>query len=350
MGVGPGIGIGTRALAGEAIQFTPGKSKVASDLETSLSKEKTSGPARRAGLGKMDIVEGVLVATPSAPQRSRREEKNAKNAEVEKKNWIILNRGELQQKDQDNTSLGLRDDSIEKEKTVGELWFTQNRDGKGSSAAGARANNSRGPATSRPTGEARNAPEQKPEEDTGPATAKDSPQTTADGDSRAPLAAPDQKEGSLKDLFRSTQLPSDTRRDDVGSRANSAASAAGVAGGLLAPAATSRSFGLNRDLTPGASGVGAAPSMDTSRRIIGPGLSGSSLPGSGPSLSGPSLGDGIGSGGRGFGGGLNAGSSFGSSFQAPFGGSPSTAGRNNQRPDFDPGSSRSTFDNTPRRY
>jgi len=67
-------GIGMRSQAGEAIQFTPGKSKVATDLETSLSKERASGTLRRPGLGGAESVESAL-----GPASDRvRSEQNAK--------------------------------------------------------------------------------------------------------------------------------------------------------------------------------------------------------------------------------------------------------------------------------
>jgi hypothetical protein len=309
-----------RSQAGEAIQFTPGKSKVATDLETSLSKERASGTLRRPGLGGAESVESALAASQrQGPQRTKREEKKAKNADIEKKNWIILDHGELQQKDEESSELGLRSDSIEKERTVGEIWFTQSRDGAKSAASSSRINSTRSMGGVRPpSGSPRTAPEDRPsEEPPGPAAAAQSQQVTAS--LKDPVA--DQKDGALKDLFRSTAPPSDGRNDELGSRPAAGSAQSG----------TSRGFGLGHDLSgPSQPAAGSSPLLDTTRR--------------GP-LFGPPVGDGLGlsSGARG----LGAGSSFGSTFQTPF---PSSGGSHynqrdyNQKLEIAPGSSRNTFD------
>jgi hypothetical protein len=267
-----------------------------------------------------------LANQPHGPQRTKREEKKAKNADIEKKNWIILDHGELQQKDEEGSELGLRDDSIEKERTVGEIWFTQSRDGAKGAASSSRINSTRSMGGVRPpSGSPRTAAADRPsEEPPGPAAAAQSQQVTAslkDPDTRTPLTSADQKDGALKDLFPSSTPPSDGRNDDLGSRP-----AAGTA-----QFGTSRSFGLGRDLSvPSQPSAGSSPLLDTTRR--------------GP-LSGPPVGDGFGlsSGARG----LGAGSSFGSTFQAPLpsaGGSHNNPRDYNQKLEIAPGSSRNTFD------
>jgi hypothetical protein len=329
-----------QSRAGEAIQFAPGPSQnqnkaAGVELKTPLSKEKTSSPVRQSGLANMNTVESPLASNPNPPPRSRRDEKKAMNADTEKKNWIILDRGELQKKDDEGTELGLRKDSIEKDKTVGELWFSPSRDDRSKAPGTSRFSGAAGAKPSAGAPNARSQEDRPVDEEASPAAKEAQGQKqeitatikdTKDAETRSLTTVQDQKDGALKDLFHSTPAPSEARRDELGSRANGAS---GNSPGSL------KSFGLGRDTsTP----LLAPPSLlEGSRR--------SSL------ISAPPAGEGLSSGARGFGGtGLGgAGSPLGSSFQSPFGSSSSGSGFNNQRPEFAPGSSRSTFDNSIRR-
>jgi len=120
-----GLGTGRVDAAGEPIQFAPGRSKVAPDLQNSLSQEKASVAVRGPKL--VNLHRPDMVERRDGVTRNRREEKKAKNADLEKKNWLILKQGELQEKDDEGTELGVRNDSIEKERTVGEIWFSPDR-------------------------------------------------------------------------------------------------------------------------------------------------------------------------------------------------------------------------------
>src|SRR5262245_20308975 len=219
-----------RIQAGEAIQFSPGKSKVASELDNRLSKEKASAPGRRAPVSELGAgIDNPLVSSPTAARRSRAEEKKAKNAELEKKNWILFNRGELQEKEESAGGLGVRDydgEGIEKEKTLGELWFTPSREPAKGPSQTSRINMARpagGPGGVRPnvpatTERAERAPDERAtdvdasrlsgkEGRDAQGAAPQAPGSVKDLEMRDGVAA-DAQEGALKDLFnpRSAQV------------------------------------------------------------------------------------------------------------------------------------------------
>jgi hypothetical protein len=298
---------------------------VAPDLQDSLSKEKASVAVRAPRL--VNLHRPDMVSRPDGVStRNRREEKKAKNSDLEKKNWLILKQGELQEKDDEGTELGVRNDSIEKERTVGEIWFSPDRSDRSKApntptrittsraTAGTRA----GPNTVRST------PEERPEaEPAGGKEAQGHSQsltaTLKETDNRGQLTSPDQKETALRDSFNYRAGPS----EDAGSR--SANSASGSSPLQI------RSFGLSRE--SGAFGSSASDSspLDANRR---------------GGLSAPS-GEGL-SGSRGLGGSAaSSGSTFSSGFQSQFG-NPGANNRN-QRNEFAPGSTRGTLETPTRR-
>ena len=335
----------TRVGAGEAIQFTPGKSKVASELDNRLSKDKASAPARRASVAELGPgIDNPLLSAPSVARRNRAEEKKAKNTELEKKNWILFNRGELQEKEEATGGLGVRDydgEGIEKEKTVGEIWFTPPRDDRSKGPSQPSRINTARPSPPGPHGNAPKASDRAGEErpvDIEPSRlsgkeGRDAQQNTGslkDVEVRDTLTT-DAQDGALKDLFnaRAVQI-AEPRRDASGPSATAAATPG------TAPLVLGKGFGLGSDNVPSAGGT--SPLLDGSRRSTPLGPPGPALGGSTPLSRAPGV-----SSSGGF-----LGSGFGSGFQNSFGNAPG-ANNNASRNDQSPGSSRRTFDSPIRR-
>jgi|KBSSwiStaDraftv2_1062776.scaffolds.fasta_scaffold332609_1 hypothetical protein len=113
--------------AGEAIDFSGAKSKVDSSLDNRLSKEKASA-ANRRGL-TVDAQQSLeKVAQPQVVGPNRKEEKRRKDEELEKKTWILVDRGELQNSDKADANFGVHDDAMESEKTAADIWFSRKDD------------------------------------------------------------------------------------------------------------------------------------------------------------------------------------------------------------------------------
>jgi len=108
--ISPG-GLGRQAVAGEAIVF--GKEKI--KAEPGKEKAPTQGPFRLEKLTTPPPFD-LNTLSPSViprPNSSHRKDKRQQNAEDEKKNWLLLDQGELQDKDDEKNFLGVRDDGLD---------------------------------------------------------------------------------------------------------------------------------------------------------------------------------------------------------------------------------------------
>jgi len=310
--------------AGEAIQFSPAKGITGPDLENSTKKEKLTQLTRKRSLNVGDMMDVSGFAPLSTSPLDRKGEKKLKNAKTEKENWVLLNQGELQEKDDQRSEFGVRDysgDGIEKEKTTGELWFAPKQDrsikGLGSASAASRNQGTARPAPAPASGSEETSAElnlSKGKESDGSLAGP----ATKESDLRTTFGAADQPEASLKDLFNlnsrsasSSSAPGSDdrarRRDDLGVRVPDSGPSLGN------PSVSGRGFGLGRDpasFSPGpVSGPGFSPEQSRlSPSILRPGGFDSFAPPSG--------------------------------FNSPFIGS----GPNNQpKSDFAPGSTRPVF-------
>ena len=334
-------GLGGAGLwAGEAIDLSTRQSTTPSAPSlVPATKDKISSLSRKSdGGSRVAIDPGSIVATPTEPRRSKKDEKKLQNDKLEKESWILTDRGELQEKETKANEFGVRDygESIEKDKTAADIWFGPKQPN------GSRESR---PQPSGRAGSSAKATPAPPEDSSGEPLAKLSKETGKDGDlSLAAAAGKDLKlpsllpgdpnDAPLKELFSGPKVtgsggssldPRGARRDDVGLRSGPSLSDP-------SPAGLGKGMGLSRETGPQPA-MGASPLLDISSRNGG---LGSSLRG-GDSLSGGGLG-------------LGSGSRLGgaSAFSSPFG---SQGGLNNgstPRNDGVPSLGRSAFESAPR--
>lgn len=108
--------------AGEAIQFGAPKGQVIADPKARIVDEKAS-PIQRLQLSNPAHSASATAIQRGAPRRlSAKEARRLNNAKLEKENWLLLDEGELQERDEDENNLGFGNDS--KERTSGEIWFS----------------------------------------------------------------------------------------------------------------------------------------------------------------------------------------------------------------------------------
>ncbi len=109
--LGSAAGFGGRAVAGEPIVFGTEKIKA----EPGKDKAPTQGPFRLEKLTAPPPFELNGLTPPILPRSnsSHRKDKRQQNAEDEKKNWLLLDQGELQDKDDEKNFLGVRDDGLD---------------------------------------------------------------------------------------------------------------------------------------------------------------------------------------------------------------------------------------------
>jgi hypothetical protein len=122
-----GVPVGLRA--GEPIQFSNGKILPKAKQGSQLTKDIESSPGQGMGSQGMGS-KGFEMVVPfyGLANLDPKEEKRRQEAMLEKQNWMILDQGELQEAREDEERFGLRDDSIEKDRNVGDYWFSQTKD------------------------------------------------------------------------------------------------------------------------------------------------------------------------------------------------------------------------------
>lgn len=157
------LGVVLTATAGEPIRFSGDKSKPAPNAPNKFPQERNSTLSSIPSASPLD---GLNSPALNSRRMDPKEEKRMKNAKLEKENWMMVDRGDLQNEDAENEGFGIRDysgETLEKDqKGAGEIWFGNNQDrggkagsqGRASGSGGRQVNSARTPsapqATSRP--------------------------------------------------------------------------------------------------------------------------------------------------------------------------------------------------------
>jgi hypothetical protein len=130
------------AWAGEPIRFGGEKIKSTPDSQSIVPKDRFRPTDRIPAVTPFDAINSSG-ANLNTRRLDPKEEKRLKNAKLEKENWAVVNRGELQEQDDQETEFGIRDysgDSLEKEeKGAGAIWFGSHQDRAGKSTGQSRA-------------------------------------------------------------------------------------------------------------------------------------------------------------------------------------------------------------------
>lgn len=244
------------ATAGEPIRFGGEKSKSSPDVQSKVPQDRFLPTSRIPSTTPLDAFNSSG-ANMNLRRLSPKEEKQLKNKQLEEKNWAVVNRGELQEQDDQETEFGIRDysaDSLEKEeKGAGAIWFGSNQERSGKSAG-----QSRGPnGNSRATGPNRPQPAPRAvDSDVNIGAAKissfDSGATPGQSQGKEVtfqnLAPGSDANNVLKELFNNgpagTRLPDEPSRgrDSFGLRSINTQPGLGSSG-------SGRGYGLNSDLT-----------------------------------------------------------------------------------------------------
>jgi len=116
--------------AGEPIQFSKDKAKPEPGIPSKLATEKASPLDRLPLLTPYDVRNGQGMLPGESRKRDPNEEKRKKLADMERKNWMAVKEGELQEKEEEETSFGIRDydASLEKDQTAADIWFGPKQD------------------------------------------------------------------------------------------------------------------------------------------------------------------------------------------------------------------------------
>lgn len=330
--------VGTLA-AGEPIQFSPGRSKVEPEAAEKIQANKSKSGAAAGPSTPYDSIDMMnSFSRDAVRRRDPKEEKRLKNAALQKKNWAALEPGELQEKEDRETDFGIRNlnpDTLEKDKTAGEIWFGSKQQRGGA----------KDPAESRaPGGRAQGGgtkPERAPDTDVKDS---DSAVSKAVGkETETPLGGLGGSDLRLNNLVRSEQQQGVALNELLGGRVPGVAAAddnkppgrealglrslgQGVSGSgpMMAPG-----FGLGRD-------PGQRPSLAPApSQIEGPGLRGSVFNSAGPSaIGGPPRSS--------FGSSAANSASSASGYQSPGFGAPAS-GFGSPQPDLSGRSVRDTF-------
>jgi hypothetical protein len=117
------LGGALSVFGGEAIQFSNPKGKLAPDSGSKISDTKLSDSKRLSVVNPFDSI-GSEGQGRQSLRRDPKEEKRLKNARLERENWAVLDEGELQAQDDEETSLGGRGFGGDKDDpTKGDIWF-----------------------------------------------------------------------------------------------------------------------------------------------------------------------------------------------------------------------------------
>jgi hypothetical protein len=139
------------ATGGERIQFPTQKTTLLPQTQNKLAKDKLSALERAPSANPYDVIVSPNALNSSVPRRDHKDEKRLEKARMEKENWMILDQGELQEQEDEESVFGLRDYSLEEEKSAADLWFgpKEEADSKGSTRARGPNSISRNPSQGR---------------------------------------------------------------------------------------------------------------------------------------------------------------------------------------------------------
>lgn len=137
----------TPVQAGESIMFSREKPRTA--------PEKGSLAPRNDGGNRLGPITPFDLELPSQSEsRSRNVQKDRKQkaAELEKKNWMVYTPGELQEREEESTALGIRDLDLEKDDGTAGGFFSRKDDDKSRSRLPSQSNRPGAP-NARPPGD-----------------------------------------------------------------------------------------------------------------------------------------------------------------------------------------------------
>ena len=121
---------GPAVFAGDPIILSTQKPKINPELEKSFDKDLLRSWSKLPNRTPLDGYSSPSESTPINP----RQDKKTRDAQAEKKNWLLLEPGELQDQD-DEASFGIKDyslDDLEKKEEVKDYTFYKMRPGKSS--------------------------------------------------------------------------------------------------------------------------------------------------------------------------------------------------------------------------
>ena len=213
--------------AGEAIQFSPSKSKAEPGAANNkLSNEKLSNLKRLPSSNPFDLANQARPLGDDPRRPKTKEEKMRKLKELEDKNWTAVEPGQLQEEEDERTSMGVREYDVEKggkEKTASDIWLDR-RSGDNSRSQG--NPRSRGPAA-RGQGQKRPQPVRESDDsdsglkigNAGGQTGGQSGGAPGSGELKLNKLGSDPAPGGLQDTFKGGNLSGDQgRRGDLGLR------------------------------------------------------------------------------------------------------------------------------------
>jgi hypothetical protein len=214
--------------AGEAIQFSPSKGKAEPGAPNNkLPKEKLSNLDRFPSSNPFDSANQARPLGDDPRRPKTKEETRRKLKELENKNWTAVEPGQLQEEEDEKTSMGVREYDIEtggKEKTASDIWLDRRSSDTSRSQGNPRG---RGPA-SRGPGQSRPQPVRESDDSDsglkiGNAGGQTAGQSAGAPGSKEPqlnnLLGSDPAPGGLRDTFKGGNLSEDQgRRGDLGLR------------------------------------------------------------------------------------------------------------------------------------
>ena len=152
-----GMGLSTPAPVhgGESILFSREKPKTAPEKGSLAPREGLDGRGRLGPITPFDL---DLPNQPQSRARNAQKDRKQKAAELEKKNWMVYSPGELQEREEENTALGIRDLELEKDDGTGEGFFARKDDDKGRPRPPSQSNRPAAPNSKQPGDDASKTP------------------------------------------------------------------------------------------------------------------------------------------------------------------------------------------------
>jgi len=212
--------------AGEAIQFSPSKSKAEPGAPNNkLPNEKLSNLNRFPSSNPFDTANQSGPTGDDTRRPKTREEKRRKLEELEKKNWTAVEPGQLQEEEDEKTSMGVREYDVEtggKEKTASDVWLgrrdTDTSRSQGNSRSRGTAARSQGQNRPQPVRESDDSDSGIKIGNASAQTGRQSGGTSGSGELKLNhVLGPDPAPGGLRDAIQGGNLDQG-RRGDLGLR------------------------------------------------------------------------------------------------------------------------------------
>ena len=135
--------------AGESIMFSREKPRTAPEKGSLAPRDGAGGRDRLGPITPFDL---DLPNQPESRSRNAQKDRKQKAADLEKKNWMVYSPGELQEREEENTALGIRDLDLEKDDGTTGGFFSRKDDDKNRSRSPSQSNRPAAP-NSRPPGD-----------------------------------------------------------------------------------------------------------------------------------------------------------------------------------------------------